>query len=399
MNIKNLITSLFVFGLAFTGFILPAQEALQVSGTPAEPEATPVSVKKSVSGKWKPDYYRAVVVYNAENPAEADEGVKAMQAKLEDRVKAPNISLRKIDIADKANIDGKTAEILKLLEPEFPFTMIYFPNNSDVENPLWAGHLTLEDVAAISDSPARREITRRLLKGESVVWLLIESGIDYKDYRILKMLSEEMKNNTDNSPGIETTLPPEDGAKKKEVRPLNPGRMSIIRVSREDAAEKILLNILNGIEPEVMNVGNEPVLVPVYAGGRILNLFSDEEINRENIRKTIELFSGGNTGVEKAPNAGTVLLLSVGWDAFADGKLSIDKEFPALKTYSDNFSVEDVFPAEKQTVTDSALTPASSDRATVSKPPFSMKIINLILVLIIGTLILLFFAVVLRARK
>lgn len=390
---KHLAIFFHAFAVLLTGFAMSAQLS--------SPEAATVSIpaKKGESGKWKPDYYRAVVIYNAEKPAESDEGVNAIQSKIGDKIKSPNLMLRKIDMTDKANIDEKSAETLKLLEPELPFTMIYFPENSDVENPLWAGHMTLEDVAAISDSPARREIIRRLLKGESVVWLLIESGVDYKDYRILKLLSEEIKNIGANPPGVGTPVPPESEVKKEEVKPANPVKMSIMRISREDASEKILLNMLNGIEAEVMNISNEPVLVPVYAGGRILKFFSDEEINSENIRKTIELLSGEVVYGAKTPDSGTVLLLSVNWNGVASGKLSVDKEFPPLKTYSDKFSLEDVFPDENQPVSDSALTPASSDRATVSKPPVSMKIINFILVAIIGILILLFFAVVLRARK
>src|SRR5687767_4330208 len=41
--------------------------------------------------------------------------------------------------------------------------------------PAWAGRLDAANVAALLDSPARREVAKRVLAGESVVFLLVES--------------------------------------------------------------------------------------------------------------------------------------------------------------------------------------------------------------------------------
>jgi hypothetical protein len=352
--------------------------------------------------EWKPDYYRALVVYDAKNPAITDEGVNAILAKSEDNIKSLNLSIRKIDLADKANIDAKTAEVLKVMKPgKFPFTIIYFPENSEFENPLWAGNMSTEEADMIADSPARREIVRRLLKGESAVWLLIESGVDYKDYRILKLLSEEIKNIGD-KPASGDIVPVEVAdLKKGKDKQKPPTKMSIIRISRDDVAEKFLLKLLNDIEPDIMNVENEPVLVPVYEKGRILKLFSNAEITGDNIRNAIELFTDGNIEMERVLNPGTALPLSVNWDAFASGKLSIDKELPALRNFNDKFVLDDVFPGENRVVPDmkSGAGSADNEKTASVRTPFPMRIINIVLVSVIGLLVVLFFAVVLRSRK
>jgi hypothetical protein len=177
--------------------------------------------------------------------------------------------------------------------------------------------------------------------------------------------------------------------------------MSILRISRDDAAEKILLKMLADIEPEIMNVSNDPVLVPVCGRGKILELMPNDEISRESIREKIELISGGGADGEKGLKSGTALLLSVNWDAFAGGKPVIDEELPALRDYSDKFSLDDVFPTENPPSPDLVSAAATVDKgqAPVAKTPFSMKIINLILISIIAALVLLFFAVVLRSRR
>ncbi len=387
--------------LLLSGVIASGQALSPEVAAPAETPSAPSPFNPSGSGKWKADYYRALVIYDGENKMETDEGIKAIQNKIDDKVKSLNLSLMKISSSDKNNLDDKTAEVLKILNPEkFPFTIIYFPENSDLENPLWTGNMTSEEAGIIGDSPARREIARRLLKGESAVWLLIEAGIDYKDYRILKLLSEEIKNIGNAPSAAANPLPPEaDGKKEGGSEPKSQGRMSIVRISRDDAAEKTLLKMIADIEPEIMNVSNDPVLVPVYARGRILGLMSNDEISRESIKNKIELILGGGADREKGLSSGTALLLSVDWDAFAGGKLAIDEELPALKDFSGKFSLDDVFPTENPPPPDLGPVAADKERSPAVKAPFPMKIINLILISIIVALVLLFFAVVMRSRR
>jgi hypothetical protein len=91
----------------------------------------------------------------------------------------------------------------------------------------------------------------------------------------------------------------------------------------------------------------------------------------------------------------------VNWEGFINRKLSIDIELPALKNYDSDFSQQDVFADENTPASDLPAVSITADdgQAVAVKPPFSMRMINSILILIIGSLILLFFAVVLRARK
>jgi hypothetical protein len=146
-----------------------------------------------------------------------------------------------------------------------------------------------------------------------------------------------------------------------------------------------------------MNVENEPVLVPVYDKGRILKLFSNAEITRDNIRDAIELFTSGNIEMEKVLNPGTGLLLSVNWDGFENGKFSVDKDLPALRNFNDKLIFDDVFPYENPTATKSLS--ADKEQNLTARPPFSMRVINIVLISIIGLLVVLFFVVVLRSRK
>ena len=105
--------------------------------------------------------------------------------------------------------------------------------------------------------------------------------------------------------------------------------------------------------------------------------------------------------MDKNVKPGTVLLLSVNWEEFAKEKLSVDEALPALREYSSNFNLDDVFPSENLSAPDLKAKPitAEKDNSVTVKPPIQMRVINIILISIIGTLILLFLAIVIRTRK
>ena len=97
------------------------------------------------------------------------------------------------------------------------------------------------------------------------------------------------------------------------------------------------------------------------------------------------------------------MLMSVNWDAFIRGELSVDKDLPALKSFGDDGENElvDMLPPQDENVSLPDLGPGSpaAEDAASPPPPVQMKIINLFLVLIIVFLSILFVAIVLRVRR
>jgi hypothetical protein len=59
--------------------------------------------------------------------------------------------------------------------------------------PIWQSDLTQANALAILDSPARSELRRRLLGGQTAVWVLLESGDAAKDAAAFATLGESMK--------------------------------------------------------------------------------------------------------------------------------------------------------------------------------------------------------------
>ncbi|HCE42486.1 MAG TPA: hypothetical protein DET40_02940 [Lentisphaeria bacterium] len=356
--------------------------------------------------KWEPDSYRGIVVFSGEHPADKEKGLNFIEGRIQDKARALNLVVGRADINDKSIIDEKTNGILKTFKPDrLPFTVIYFPAISDVEIPLWAGYLTATVAESICDSPARREIARRLIKGDNAVWLLVVSGNDEADANAYQMLSGELRQASGVIPEpMPVNADPEMVPDEKIIVPaVNPMKMSIIRISKDDKSEIILLEMLNCMEPEIMNAKNDPVIVPIYGKGRILDIFSSDEVNKENVRTALRKLSSPCTEGIKEPASGSDMLMSVNWNAFLKGGLSVDKDLPALKSFGDGAEKElvDMLPPEYDNVSLPDLGPGSpaAEDAASPPPPVQMKIINLFLALIIAFLSLLFVVVVMKLRR
>ncbi|MFZ2657499.1 MAG: hypothetical protein WAX69_21365 [Victivallales bacterium] len=360
--------------------------------------------------KWETDTYKAVVIYSGEHPVGKEQGISFIEGRIQNKVKTLNLEILKVDINDKSMIDEKTNGILKTFKPDrLPFTVIYFPAVSDVEIPLWAGYLTFPAAGFICDSPARREIARRLLKGDNAVWLLVDSGNEEADANAYRMLSGELRQASGVIPepsqanGNLGTIPEENSVVPALNVPVpTPMKMSIVRISKDDKSEMILLEMLNCMEPEIMSNKDNPVLVPVYGRGRILEILSSDEVDSENVRTAIHKLSDPCAGGLKDPDSGSDMLMSVNWNAFVKDELSVDKDLPALKAFGDAGEKElvDMLPPQEENVSLPDLGPGSpAAEEAASPPPVQMKIINLFLVMIIVFLSILFVVIVLRVRR
>ncbi len=57
----------------------------------------------------------------------------------------------------------------------------------------WQGELNESSVQMLVDSPLRQDIARRLLDGQSAVWVLIESGNEAADQAAAELLQRELE--------------------------------------------------------------------------------------------------------------------------------------------------------------------------------------------------------------
>ena len=119
-----------------------------------------------------------------------------------------------------------------------PWMVVLSPPKWGPAQTVWQGELTAANAARVMDSPARTEISRRLVNGESVVWVLLECGRKQEDDDAFDVLNAELSR-------LETDI------KLPEIEEEDLGDLSVapdalkvvfsaIRISRDDEKERAL---------------------------------------------------------------------------------------------------------------------------------------------------------------
>jgi hypothetical protein len=205
-----------------------------------------------------------------------------------------------------------------------PSLTVNFPFGRGTEAVAWRGPFTADVGRLLLDSPVRRELARRLVKGDAVVWLLLDG-----DAATRKMLDTELRKLEE-----EITVP--------EVDPNDPRTMgntqlkiafSVLPLSRTDPAEKLLVAMLLNAAPSLTNKPG-PVLFPVFGRGRILAALAGEELNAENIVAATEYLCGACSCEIKAQNPGMDMLLAVNWEDAIEERTIQDPPLPPLVSLS-----------------------------------------------------------------
>ena len=187
------------------------------------------------------------------------------------------------------------------------------------------------DLKQVFDSPARKEIARRLGQGDSAVWVLLEFGDRQRNDDTTKLVETRLNylatvlklpaiEAQDVAAGLVTV--PEGGLKLA---------FSLLRVSRTDAAEETFVKMLLGSEADLGAI-REPMLFPVFGRGRALYALAGKGINHETIDEAATFLIGKCSCQVKELNPGVDLLLAADWDRLVNAQSSAGRGLPTLPT-------------------------------------------------------------------
>lgn len=326
--------------------IVTAVCLLAVLAHGARLSACNVPVFRYALERWAPDLYVVTVFHRGPWADDARAAVDELETYLESDEKQSNIDLHLVDLDGEVHPEEEDLWE-KQGDVPLPHMVVEFPLYLDEPEPLWTGPLTTRNVATLMDSPARREIARRILKGESAVFLLVLSGDEKRDAAFEKRLQarldfmeKELRLPTltpDDFQYLNRSGPPAGGP--GSGRAGDPGAsltgpklkldFSVLRVRRSDKNEAMLVAMLTG-DPDADGKAPELILAPVFGQGRALGLLHENEADDDTIAEVCAFLVGPCSCRVKEQNPGFDLLISVAWRNFLQGEAVVDKELPPL---------------------------------------------------------------------
>jgi len=276
--------------------------------------------------RWPAEPYEAIIFSRGKLQPDASAALEKLKGAANVRP-APNLECREVDVAQPLPAD--MAELWKSLDdPVLPFLVVRYPLGPRAPTNAFSGPLSAELVPGLLDSPARRELAKRLLAGESAVWLLLKSGSAAQDAAAHKMLEGELK-------GLEKELklPDQNPDGDQMARPVAdlPLRLSfsIISLSREDAAERVFVRMLLSLDKELA-AERGVIAFPVFGRARLLCAIRQKDLTHDAIAEVAEFVTGACSCQVKELNPGTDLLVAADWDALMEGRAVQDPAPPAL---------------------------------------------------------------------
>lgn len=272
---------------------------------PSEGIACPIPVFQYALEHWEPDPYD-IIVHHGENNFNEEQ-----QAAL-DRLKAAERGEKKSNILVMIRKhSSETSPTASDSTENLPRLEVRYPIRSGIRGSLWTGELTLEAVEKLLDSPLRRQIASHLLNRKTAVWVLLESGDRRRDDEAMKTLEKELAR-------LKSTLKVPDPT---EEWGLDLGDIytvidfAIVRMSRHNPDEQMLLRMLTGIERDLKDHADKPMAFPVYGKGLMMYALVGEGINAWTLSDAGVFLTGPCSCQVKAGNPGTDILMTMDWDA------------------------------------------------------------------------------------
>lgn len=271
--------------------------------------------------RWPADLYEVVVFHRGPLNAEKQALLEELKYNSE-----ANIYVSTYDISGKSN-----KQMLELWESqseaELPWMVLSYPRLVKASEPVWAAHFDAAAVEMLVHSPVRKKISDRILEGDSAVWILMESGVEEQDEATALFLDTQLKRMKE-----DLQVPEQDDFEEYMGYELEEDieiEFSVVRLSRTDPKEQILIQTLLRNDPE-LQATSKPVVFPVFGRGRALCALMDEDIDELNIEEISMFLTGPCSCQVKSLNPGMDLLISVDWDGMLYQQIEEYTEQPLI---------------------------------------------------------------------
>ena len=192
----------------------------------------------------------------------------------------------------------------------------------------WQAPFNAAAVQRLTASPERREVARRLLAGDSIVWLLLTSGDAKKDHAARTLLATSLRQ-ADQDIRLPAEVNPNDATYDQSLASNIALRrhFSVVEVPGNGPEADLLRGTLHTL---ATNLTSGPVAVPVFGRARALSVLMADTLTQESILDVCGFLCGACSCMVKAMNPGVDLFVPIDWDAVITGTTPVDEILPPL---------------------------------------------------------------------
>ncbi|MEO2036746.1 MAG: hypothetical protein ABGZ35_32120 [Planctomycetaceae bacterium] len=299
----------------------------------AQVMACSIPVFRYALENWQPDPYVAYVLHNEDLTPEQQNLVSALRARDRAGSTSANLIVETIDLnSDPDEFATKLHE--ENASQKLPCLVVQTPARMGEPETVFSSDLTSSSVAQLVNSPLRTEIQERLLKGDSVVWVYLESGRTDKDDETYSMLTQELSRLQGELklPEIEE----EDLADLATSPESLKIQFSAVRLSRDNDQEAALRNMLLHVEHDLLDeaYADQPMAFPIFGRGRALYALVGNGVAPQLVGEACQFLTGACQCTVKAENPGVDLLMQVDWDNLVQPTEAIDASLPPLAGFT-----------------------------------------------------------------
>ncbi len=239
-----------------------------------------------------------------------------------------------IQFYQKNSTDEQAKFLWNQIKPKsLPWAILRYPPYSGIEHDLYSGSIANMPLQELFHSKERKELVDDLLKGQTAVWMFLESGDKTKDAAALEQLNKGIGQATKT---VKLPDMPEDelpGWFDPSAAPEMRIEFGIVKISHSDTNEKWLREMLRHSEPKLLTM-KEPMAFAVFGRGRVLPALTGDQITVANVVNSVIFLCGQCSCEIKEENPGFDILLTADWESFYYDRRPVG-ELPPLTGISD----------------------------------------------------------------
>lgn len=261
--------------------------------------------------RWRPDICQWIVFHDQDLSKIEEEQLQSLEkdgtTKKEGTVQIEIVRSR-IQNESNSKRNELWASFRANPKVKLPFVVIQTSLGTGKTVNHWSGPLADASEANLFESPIRSELSRRLLRGDSVVWLMLKSTDESKNHPTRNLLTVELERLSK-----KIQLPDGIGLPGSELYSEVPLflKFTILEIDRKDPREELMVKLMSGFETDTHD---EPVLSPVFGRGRALEVIQGKQLNAGLIEDLTLFLCGACSCQVKERNPGFDLLISTDWD-------------------------------------------------------------------------------------